>query len=398
MEIQAIAEGELDFGITRSPSLRTMLRSDGSSITKLFHHGAVGSIDDVLERYNEFPAALSQGAAFQQLDRRLKPNNRTQNLRMTEQEKEDVKAFLLTLTGEDVFTNPKWSSPFDEEGNLAILSIAHSPKILSQPVDASICEGTDTTISIEVDNVDEGRGEYIWVFQELSLSIKTSTNSIEIDSVLLNAGSFANQIKYHVIVENSFGADTSDIAQLNFITTTKISTQPQETIVNQGDNLALSVTADGENLSYQWQKNSVNIANATLDTFHQDNIQLDAAGNYRVIVEGDCGRDTSDVIAVMINPVSVMEWAGENGLQLQVFPNPITENASLKFTLPDASPVFATIFSAEGIEVGRLLNGDILNAGKHSLPIDGNYFPSGIYFAVIELPYGRFVKQFVIVR
>jgi hypothetical protein len=100
----------------------------------------------------------------------------------------------------------------------------------------------------------------------------------------------------------------------------------------------------------------------------------------------------------MINPVSVMEWAGENGLQLQVFPNPITENASLKFTLPDASPVFATIFSAEGIEVGRLLNGDILNAGKHSLPIDGNYFPSGIYFAVIELPYGRFVKQFVIVR
>ena len=46
------------------------------------------------------------------IDVRLRPGGFGQNLNMTATEKDDVLAFIKTLTGTDVYTNIKWSDPF----------------------------------------------------------------------------------------------------------------------------------------------------------------------------------------------------------------------------------------------------------------------------------------------
>ena len=59
----------------------------------------------MLAHYNAVPNA-------QGMDPRLRPNGRPQRLNMTEQEFQQVEAFLRTLTGSDMYSNDKWSDPF----------------------------------------------------------------------------------------------------------------------------------------------------------------------------------------------------------------------------------------------------------------------------------------------
>jgi len=42
-------------------------------------------------------------------------------LNLTDQETDDLVRFLHTLTGSDVYTDPKWSDPFDENGDILVL-------------------------------------------------------------------------------------------------------------------------------------------------------------------------------------------------------------------------------------------------------------------------------------
>ncbi len=57
-----------------------------------------------------------------------------------------------------------------------------------------------------------------------------------------------------------------------------ITVQPQSQTVLEGANVTFSVTATGAGtLSYQWQKNSVNISGATSRTLQLDNVQASTA-------------------------------------------------------------------------------------------------------------------------
>ena len=46
------------------------------------------------------------------LDQRLRPNGFGQNLNLNQQEVDAVIAFLKTLTGSAVYSDPKWADPF----------------------------------------------------------------------------------------------------------------------------------------------------------------------------------------------------------------------------------------------------------------------------------------------
>lgn len=71
----------------------------------------------VINHYNAIP----NNPANTNLDNRLNPPGPgTQNLNLTTTEKEALEAFLKTLTGTDVYTNPIWSDPFDVNGNITL--------------------------------------------------------------------------------------------------------------------------------------------------------------------------------------------------------------------------------------------------------------------------------------
>ena len=92
-----------DLSVTKSPSLRDLFSPEGFLNTHLMHTGGL-SMEQVLDHYNNIP----NGQGNNNLDRRL----RGQRLNMTTQEREDLIAFLKTLSGTRIYQDPKLANPF----------------------------------------------------------------------------------------------------------------------------------------------------------------------------------------------------------------------------------------------------------------------------------------------
>lgn len=97
-----------DFTITRAPSLRDLLNPQGNTNGAFMHDGVLKTLLGVVNHYNQVPNVPGNT----NLDPRLNPGGSPQNLGLNQQQKDALVAFLSTLTGKDVYTNPKWSDPF----------------------------------------------------------------------------------------------------------------------------------------------------------------------------------------------------------------------------------------------------------------------------------------------
>ena len=75
-----------------------------------------------------------------------------------------------------------------------------------------------------------------------------------------------------------------------------ITAGPQGQAVAAGGSTTFSVTATGNALAYQWQKNGVNLAGATSSTLAVTNVQPDAAGIYTVVVTSGASSATASAI------------------------------------------------------------------------------------------------------
>lgn len=73
-----------------------------------------------------------------------------------------------------------------------------------------------------------------------------------------------------------------------------IATHPLSQTVNVSGNLTLSVTASGDGLTYQWQKDGVDIAGATSASYAITNAQAATAGTYRCVMTNPGGNNTSN--------------------------------------------------------------------------------------------------------
>ncbi len=104
----AVANSTLtDITVTRSPSIRDLIRSNGNTNGRFMHSGGLRDLNAVLNHYN-------QGIVLNaNLDNRLRPNGRTaQKLNLTAAETNALIAFLRTLSGTNVYIDSKWSNPF----------------------------------------------------------------------------------------------------------------------------------------------------------------------------------------------------------------------------------------------------------------------------------------------
>ena len=80
-----------------------------------------------------------------------------------------------------------------------------------------------------------------------------------------------------------------------------ITDQPDDVTVSEGQPASFSVSATGTPpLSYQWQKNNVNIPGATASTYTLSAVQSSDAGNYRVVVTNSAGSVTSQAATLTV--------------------------------------------------------------------------------------------------
>lgn len=112
--------GGTDLTNTRSPSLRDLVGPSGQSNGAFMHDASKTDLLAVINHYNLIPSDNTN------LDPRLRrPDGSTQSLNLTQGEKNELIAFLRTLTGSSVYTDTKWSSPFNAQGQLSLIIIAN---------------------------------------------------------------------------------------------------------------------------------------------------------------------------------------------------------------------------------------------------------------------------------
>jgi cytochrome c peroxidase len=99
--------GGTDITVTRAPTLRDVMRADGTLNGPLMHTGAL-DVAGIISHYNSGVTATGNT----NLDPRLRPGGSVQNLQLTQAEKDALVAFLKTLSGQQVYTDARWSNPF----------------------------------------------------------------------------------------------------------------------------------------------------------------------------------------------------------------------------------------------------------------------------------------------
>lgn len=172
-----------DLTNTRSPSLRDLVHPSGRLNGPMMHDGSFTTIRQMIDHYDDVPFN-------NQLDNRLRQGGQGENLNLTETEKNNMEAFLLTLTGVNIYTDEKWSDPFNEYGHLFL--------------DDGLCDNSgDITIAEDVDN-----GQYHSVTKEEITSESTVTG---LSTILYEAGeAISLEAGFQIDVGSTFEAQIAD--------------------------------------------------------------------------------------------------------------------------------------------------------------------------------------------
>jgi cytochrome c peroxidase len=173
----------IDLTNTRAPSLRDLFNPDGTLNGPLMHNGIFTNIDQVINHYNLIPINPQNT----NLDPRLQgPGG---NLQLTPNERASLIAFLKTLTGTSVYTDEKWSNPFDEQGHIDIVEIITGINSDEQRLDLRLFPNPTSqffSANLGVSNFE------IFVFDAFGrLSLNIESDSVQhVDVSILDAGSY----------------------------------------------------------------------------------------------------------------------------------------------------------------------------------------------------------------
>jgi uncharacterized repeat protein (TIGR02543 family) len=165
-----------------------------------------------------------------------------------------------------------------------------SPAISTQPVNRSVTEGQ--TASFSVAATGSGTLTYQWQKNQVNVTGATASSYTTPTLTLADNGS-----RYRCIITNAGGSTTSSEATLTVtMRAPVISTQPVNRSVTEGQTASFSVAATGSGtLTYQWQKNQVNITGATAYTYTTPTLAASDNGNkYRCIVTNAGGFTNSN--------------------------------------------------------------------------------------------------------
>ena len=169
--------------------------------------------------------------------------------------------------------------------------------INTQPVAQTVCIGTAVTFSV---NASGTTLTYQW--RKGGVNIPGATNS----SYSIASTNVADEDTYDVIVSGSCGTITSNAVKLTVNTSPSIATQPSGQVLCAGASVSFSVVASGTGLTYQWQKDGVDIAGATGTTYTIAAVAANSEGRYGVVVSGTCGTLTSTAANLTVNATTAI--------------------------------------------------------------------------------------------
>lgn len=131
---------------------------------------------------------------------------------------------------------------------------------------------------------------FAWRFNGTPIPGATSS------TLTLNDLQPAHAGKYSFVATNIAGSTTSNDSTLTFVDPPTILSSPASTVVAFGENLNLSAIVSGGSgapVSYQWYRNEQPIPGATASNYWLSNVDVSAAGTYRLMATNVAGAVSS---------------------------------------------------------------------------------------------------------
>ena len=99
-----------DLENTKAPTLRDIFNTQGQLNGALMHDASLATVEEVILHYNSIDPSNNPN-----LDNRLQggPGQNGQQLNLSNDEIDALAAFIKTLSGTNLYTDPKWSNPFE---------------------------------------------------------------------------------------------------------------------------------------------------------------------------------------------------------------------------------------------------------------------------------------------
>jgi len=176
---------------------------------------------------------------------------------------------------------------------------AGSPSIFFQPLSQTRYAGSDVTFSVGA----AGSLPLSWQWNFNKTAILDATNSsLGLSGVATNQAG-----DYYVVVTNSMGSITSQVAVLTVVDTApSITLQPLDQTVYAGTNVVFTAGAEGSlPLSWRWRFNGNAIPDATNASLALEAVTTNQTGGYSVVVTNYLSSITSQVAVLTVLPVSI---------------------------------------------------------------------------------------------
>jgi len=184
-------------------------------------------------------------------------------------------------------------------------TVSAAPTIIQHPAAQSVCSGGTANFSVSATG--DAPLSYLWQKNSANLSNGGHYSGVNTTTLTVSGADASDVANYRCVVSNGSGSATSNAAALTLKAATTLTQQPQSRSVSTGGTATFTVAATGDGaLTYQWQKNSVNLVNgghysgATTATLTVSNADGNDVANYRCVVTGGCGSATSNPAALTL--------------------------------------------------------------------------------------------------
>jgi len=166
--------------------------------------------------------------------------------------------------------------------------IVGGPQIDDDPNDVTLCEDGVATFSVSASGVRPL--DYQWRKNGNDLTDNDRITGAATANLTIDPALPEDTGLYDVVVTNRCATATSAAATLNVDAKPRVTVQPVSTTIVEGQSHLFCIAASGaETLTYQWQKDGVDIEDANVDCY-----VASEAATYRCVVTNHCGSATSD--------------------------------------------------------------------------------------------------------
>ncbi len=170
--------------------------------------------------------------------------------------------------------------------------VVKNTALISQAADTVLCASEPLTLTAVAEGYDL---VYRWYQGDQLVQSDPSGSLLFSPAVSDNSGIYTCRI------DGQCGSVITDPVNVTVYKVTHVTGISPDTYVSFGKDASLSLTAEGHDLNYRWEKDGALIDNSNADNLFITSVNAGDIGLYRAIVTGTCGTDTSSNVYVYVS-------------------------------------------------------------------------------------------------